>query len=345
MAFMLVKEKHMANISINLDSLSPKSFKKTVRHKIKDGTSIFRFLPPFGAESNGYPYCKWNVVWGLTDPSTGRERPFASPSTYEGQCPVFDYLELLRQKVESEKMTLMSKGMSEDQVKTKQEKINKFISGIRPKTVYAYNASDKSGTIGVVELKSTAHKDVLKVMNQYIKDYNQDPTSLNSAVTDSGVWMKIVREGAGFDTKYSASKNQIMLKDATTGVPSYQDDRSALAENISENFQEIGYNLNTLYQKHTYEELKDILIANLINFASDMPEVLVSGYGLEEFEDMPKGSQSAPLAPTRGSGNVAIKLESADEVEDEAPAKPAAKAKASSDTEDLLAMADKMFNS
>ena len=223
----------MANISINLDSLSPKSFKKTVRHKIKDGTSIFRFLPPFGSDSNGYPYCKWNVIWGLIDPNTGRERPFASPSTYEGQCPVFDYLEVLRAKVEAEKMVLMSKGMSEDDVKVKQEKINKFISQIRPKTVYAYNASDKSGTIGVVELKSTAHKEVLKVMGQYIKDYNQDPTSLNSAVTDSGVWFKIERSGSGFDTKYGASKSQIMMKDPNTGIPSYQDDRSPLAENIS----------------------------------------------------------------------------------------------------------------
>lgn len=334
----------MANISINLDSLNPKSFKKTVRHKIKDGTSIFRFLPPLGSESNGYPYCKWNVIWGLTDPNTGRERPFASPSTYEGQCPVFDYLELLRQKVEAEKMVLMSKGMSEDKVKEKQEKINKFISQIRPKTVYCYNASDKSGTIGVVELKSTAHKDVLKVMNQYIKDYNQDPTSLNSAVTDSGVWMKIVREGSGFDTKYSAAKNQAMIKDPATGVPSYQDDRSPLAQNISENYAELGYNLATLYQKNTYDELKDILIANLVKIADDMPEVLVSGFGLEEAQS---GTFSAPVA-IKGSGAVNLKLGSADEVEDEpsTPAKPVGKqAVGPSDSEDLLAMADKLFNS
>lgn len=336
----------MANISINLDSLSPKSFKKTVRHKIKDGTSIFRFLPPFGTESQGYPYCKWNVIWGLTDPNTGRERPFASPSTYEGQCPVFDYLEVLRAKVEAEKMTLMSKGMSEDKVKEKQDKINKFISQIRPKTVYAYNASDKSGTVGVVELKSTAHKDVLKVMNQYIKDYNQDPTSLKSEVTDSGVWMKIVREGTGFDTKYSASKNQTMVKDAVTGIPSYQDDRSPLAQNIIDSYEQLGYNLNTLYQKNTYEELKEILVANLLNFAEDMPEVLVPGFGLEEFQS---GSFSATVSTTaqKGSGSVKLNLGSADEVEvDEVPvSKPVNKAKASStDTDDLLAMADNLFN-
>jgi hypothetical protein len=339
----------MANISINLDSLSPKSFKKTVRHKIKDGTSIFRFLPPHRTESNGYPYCKWNVIWGLTDPNTGRERPFASPSTYEGQCPVFDYLEVLRQNVESEKMVLMSKGMSEDQVKQRQEKISKFISQIRPKTVYAYNASDKSGTVGVVELKSTAHKDVLKVMNQYIKDYNQDPTSLNSAITDSGVWMKIMREGAGFDTKYSASKNQTMVKDPQTGIPSYQDDRTALAQNISDNFQDLAYNLNTLYQKHTYDELKEILVANLLKFAETMPEVLVAGFGLEESKS---GSFSATTTASgtvvKGNGNIKINLGSAEEVEDEAPvSKPVNKSSktSSSDTDDLLKMADNLFNS
>lgn len=337
----------MANISINLDSLSPKSFKKTVRHKIKDGTSIFRFLPPFGQESNGYPYCKWNVIWGLIDPNTGRERPFASPSTYEGQCPVFDYLEVLRAKVEAEKMVLMSKGMSEDEVKTKQERINKFISQIRPKTVYAYNASDKSGTIGVVELKSTAHKEVLKVMGQYIKDYNQDPTSLNSAVTDSGVWMKITREGTGFDTKYSASKSQIMVKDPVTGIPSYQDDRSPLAENIAENFQEIGYNLNTLYQKHTYDELKEILVANLIKFGEDMPEVLVAGFGLEES----RSTNISTKAPVKGNGVVKINLGSVDEDEsfdanDNFPigGNTRPKTSVSTDTDDLLKMADDLFN-
>ena len=329
----------MANISINLDSLSPKSFKKTVRHKVKDGINTMRFLPPFGEEANGYPYRKWNVVWGLTDPNSGRMRPYASSSTYEGQCPVYDYLDILKQKVEQDKIAFQSTGATEDQVKAKFKAINDFISNIRPKTVFAYNAADKSGTVGVVELKSTAHKDVLKVMNQYIKDYNQDPTSLQGDVSDSGVWINVVREGTGFDTKYSAAKNQIMEKN-DQGVPQYQDDRSALAENIVASYEDLAYDLNTIYEKKTYDELKEILIANLLHAAIDIPELLVSGFGLEEFSGPVTNAASVESAPVQGTAPVGLKL-GGDTASTDAPVQSAT----NESTDDLLAMADDLFNS
>lgn len=333
----------MANININLDSLSPKKFKKTVRHKIKDGVNTLRFLPPFGEEANGYPYRKWNVVWGLVDPNTGRMRPYASSSTYEGQCPVYDYLDALKAKVEQEKVAFQAKGGTEDQIKAKFKPINDFISQLRPKTVFAYNAADKSGTVGVVELKSTAHKDVLKVMNQYIKDYNQDPTSLNSEISDSGVWINVLREGQGFDTKYSAQKNQVMQKNEQ-GVPSYQDDRSALAETIKENYDELAYDLNSIYEKKTYDELKEILVANVLNAAQDIPELLVPGFGLEEFSGPVQNAASVEAAPVeqpQGQGNVGLKL---DAEASDAPVQTSTPAQ-DTDTDDLLAMADDIFNS
>jgi len=316
----------MSNIKINLDSLNPKSFKKTVRHKIQDGDNIVRFLPPFGPEANGYPYRKWNVIWGLIDPNSGRMRPFASSSTYEGQCPVYDYLDLLKKKVDTI--------VDEEKVK----KINEFISGLRPKSVYAYNASDKSGQVGVLELKTTAHKKVIALMNQYITDYNQDPTSLNSDPADSGVWFNVLRSGRGFDTTYDAKKNQTMVKD-NNGVPSFQDDRSNLAENIVKNFDSIGYDLNNLYQKLTYNELKDILIANLIHAAIELPEILISGFGLEESANVAPVTETS--AVPQGNATVALKLGNTNE---------ASKAQASTitsgnDTDDILAMADDIFNS
>lgn len=329
----------MAQISINMDSLNPKSFKKTVRHKIKGGLNTFRFLPPHGVESNGYPYRKWNVIWGLTDPNSGRVRPFASSSTYEGQCPVFDYLELLKQKLEAEKIQLLSKGKTEDEINTKFKAVNDFISAIRPKTVFAYNASDKSGTVGVLELKTTAHKDVLKVMNQYIKDYNQDPTSLSSVVQDSGVWINITRDGEGFKTTYSAAKSQIMAKNEQ-GIPSYQDDRSPLAENISASYSDLAYDLNTIYQKLTYAELKEILVANIVHAAETMPELVVPGFGLDDVEfSTPSTGVFATSSPSQS-------------VPASAPIVKGAGAKINLDVdvnldedEDLLAMADNLFKS
>ena len=325
----------MSSIKINLDSLSPKSFKKTVRHKIQDGTNIFRFLPPFGQNSDGYPYHKWNVVWGLIDPSSGRTRPFASSSTYEGKCPVYDYLDLLKNKVAS-----MSTAGDDSNI----EALNKFISDLRPKTAYSYNAADKSGQVGVLELKATAHKKVISLMDKYIKDYNQDPTSLSSDATDSGVWFNVTKTGKNFDTSYDATKNQIMIKDAS-GVPVYKDDRSPLAESIVHNYDTLGYDLSSLYQKLTYDELKEILVINLLAASKDLPELLVTGFGLEEAQGDASFGQSAPAAPAvkttttlassvatssndipQGKG-VSINLHKTD------------------DTDDILAMADDLFNS
>lgn len=331
----------MANISINMDSLNPKQYKKTQRHKIKDGANTLRFLPPFGEEAEGYPYRKWNVVWGLIDPNNSRMRPYASSSTYEGQCPVYDYLDILKVKVEQDKSAFISTGASEEDVKAKFKPINDFISNIRPKTVFAYNATDKSGTVGVVELRSTAHKGVLKVMSQYIKDYNQDPTSLTSEVQDSGVWINVLREGAGFETKYSAAKNQLMVKNEQ-GVPQYQDDRSAIAENIVASYDDLAYDLNTIYEKKTYDELKEILIINILTAAQDLPELLVSGFGLEDFAAPLQNTTSVePLGTPQGQNNISLKLGDEPQVGAGGTSTPTA----GNDTEDLLAMADDLFNS
>ncbi len=145
----------MAKISINQDSLKPK--REWKRHKVKEGSNIFRLLPPFGDESNGYPYRKWMVIWGLNDPESGRMRPYASSITSsEKACPVMEYVDALKKKVEVKKAQLQAAGTSEAEIKEALKPLNKVISNLRPKTVFAWNAVDKAGTLGLLEVKSTA---------------------------------------------------------------------------------------------------------------------------------------------------------------------------------------------
>ncbi len=343
----------MAEIKLNMDSLRPK--KEWKRHKVQDGSNIFRLLPPFGTEANGYPYRKWNVIWGLTDPSTGRKRPFASSITYEGKCPVYEYLEQLKVKVEAMKGELAATGMTEEQVKERLKATNYFISQLRPKVVYAYNACDKSGTVGILELKSTAHKKVLELMGQYITDYNQDPTSLNNEVDDSGVWFNITRKGQGLQTEYGAQKNQSMVKDPNTGAVMYQDDRSALPENVIKDYDNLGYDLSSVYQKKSYDEMKQILIANLSMMVEENADLKVEGF----YVATSNVSTTAPVTQTvaqpaqkAATPKINIKLDSPNSVEADAvkqsvtaQAQPAqTQAPASNDTEDLLKMADDIFN-
>jgi hypothetical protein len=142
-----------SNIRINLDSL--KARREWKRHKVKDGSNVFRILPPFGDQSNGYAYKKWQIIWGLKDPESGRPRPFASSMTSEKKCPVTEYVQALKKKSESLKAQMASSGLTEEVQKERLGALNKLISDLTPKTVYIYNAVDKAGEVGLLELNST----------------------------------------------------------------------------------------------------------------------------------------------------------------------------------------------
>lgn len=342
----------MAKISINLDSLKPK--RTFTRHKVAVGHNVYRLGPPFGDASNGYPYRKWMITWGLVDPQTGRMRPFASSLTSEKKCPIFEYVDLLTKKAESIKATLKAKGASDEDIKEKLKNINKVIGNVRPKTVYVYNGINKAGEVGLLEIKSTAQKKLKELMMEYIRDYNQDPTSLNGADDDSGVWFDFVRTGEGFDTEYDVKKLQTKAR-AANGQMSFVDDRTPLSDNIVQNYESLAYDLSTVYEVKTYDALKDVLLANLRNILTECPEAGVPGFSADEAEtaseiggteDAPPARQAASTTKPAATGKKPVNLKLGDD--DDAPAvHTATKATAPlvDDDDDIFKMADDILNS
>jgi hypothetical protein len=237
---------------------------------VKDGHNIFRVLPPFGEASNGYPYRKYQIIWGLVDPATNRSRPFASSMTTEKRCPVTEFVQELKKKSETLKANMQASGSSDEEIREALKGLNETIANLSPKTVYIYNAVDNAGEVGLLELKSTAHQKMKQEMNQYVHDYNQDPTSLNSDPDDSGVWFDVVRQGSFRDTTYDVKKCQLKVKDPVTGRMNYQDDQTALPESVVENYNSLAYDLTAVYQIKSYDELKDILDANMDRLAETM---------------------------------------------------------------------------
>ena len=326
-------------IKINMDSL--KSRREWKRHKVKDGHNVYRILPPFGESSNGYPYRKWQIIWGLMDPESGRARPFASSMTSEKRCPVTEYVQQLKKKSETLKAQLAAAGVSEDEATKRLTALNKLIIDLSPKTVYIYNAADKSGEVGLLELKSTAHKKMKAEMNNYIQTYNQDPTSLNSDANDSGVWFDVVRTGMGRDTEYDVKTVQSKIKDPNTGRVVFEDDRSALQDSIVENYNNLAYDLGAVYQNKSYEDLAEILQANMDDLIAICPDA-----DLNAFERVVLNSNPTPVKTT-GTKTVAIKLGSdEDEGDDEIQTPRTSKAAANAVVDDdFMAEADKLLNS
>lgn len=343
-------------IKLNMDSL--KTSKEWVRHKVKSGSNIFRILPPFGDNSNGYPYRKWQIIWGLTDPSSGRVRPFASSLMSEKRDPVVEFVDGLKTRLDEMEGTLKGRGMDDKSVQKhpKFARLAQFVRDITPKTTYLYNAADKSGTIGLLELKSTAHKDMKEKMNKYIRDYNQDPTSLNSADDDSGVWFDVTRTGEGFATEYAVNIVQTTVK--VNGKIMKEDDRSALPESVVQNFDNLAYDLSSVYKANSYDDLNEILQANLDTFYKVCPEAdLTVPVNLDAEDEESDGAAAGPAVvgkaasnkvtsntatpPTKpGKAPVGLKLKDDDDEEAPAPKTTKKAAPVVSDDDEFMAQAD-----
>lgn len=339
----------MANIKINTEAL--KTGREWVRHKVQDGNNIFRILPPFGDQEvhKNYPFKRWVVAW-LVDPKSGKRMPFATPfSTGEkdSACPVHEYTKALGDKIEKLKSALQAKGVDDSVIKDKLGPLNKLLWETRANRTFAYNAVDKSGKIGILELKKTAHDEMKKRMLEYIQERQMDPTSLNSDIrSDAGVWFNIKRSGAGKDTKYTVEFAKIGKKDAEGDIV-YKLDRSPLPEEVVDGFETQGYDLSTVYRLKTYDQLREILLYNIGLIAAEIPAAVVPGFepggAVETLEEV---VEEAPIKAVEPKAPVGLSLEEDDddllaEVEAPTPAPAAKKTAPKSDSiDDLSAMVD-----
>lgn len=319
----------MGKITINQDSL--KSRREFKRFKLKDGANVYRILPPFGDVEvhNNYPYRKWSTAWML-DPRSGSRRPFASPMTDGSQeCPVKEYNDALTKFIERKKKALEDNDYTKEEIKTELEDLYQIQWQLKVTHTYAYNAADKSGELGLLEVKSTAHQGIKKMMNTYIKEYGQDPTCLESDIKENaGVWINITKEGEKKDTEYNVAFSQIKKKTADGEIIKV-DDRLPLSDNIVDNYTDLAYDLSTLYVRKTYDELKEILLFNLAMLSKATPECVLPGYNIEglieeEVQEKPAKRVSVVIEePVVAKKKIAIQIDDCDEEEAPKPVKRA----------------------
>lgn len=295
-------------------NVNPKAFqdkRDLTRHKVNQGDNVYRILPPFGEQADGYPYKRWSLSWML-DPSSGNRRPYASLWSFgNDSCPIGQYTKALQTKREELELKFAASGLDKEEIKNRLKPITETLYEIKPKSSFFYNAVNKSGQVGVLELKKSAHDSLKKVMSQYVNDYGCDPTSLNSNQDDSGLWLKITRTGVKLDTEYSVEKNQAKVKDPNTGRMMFEDDRSELPTNVVNNYEDLAIDLFKLYRELSYYELKDVLLFNISKFHSSFKStmgdkaanlIIVPGFEIAEV------TESGNYEPSAKQTNIKTKV-------------------------------------
>lgn len=347
-------------IGINMDSL--KSKKDWKRFKLNDGSNVYRILPPYGDSEthNGWHFKRWSTTW-MVDPGTGKLRPFASPLTDSTKnsplaCPIDEYNKAVSKRIKEVEAKMLAKGLSPETVTEKLAGLKNAQWKLKVNHSYLYNAANKQGEVGLLEVKSTAHKGLKTLMSTYITEYNQDPTSLGSDTDENaGVWFNITKSGQKKDTEYKVEFN--MIKEKSSDGKVYKvEDRSPLAESISEGYDQLGYDLNTVYIRKSYDELKDVLLYNIALLAKDNPEVAIPGYEVDGIDTSSSEEAEEEIVEVKpkakiSNNKIALKLDDEDDFDDEeiipvakkaVPAPVATKPKAKSSF-DALAMADEIL--
>lgn len=249
----------MANIGLNMDAYKDKKVIK--RHKIADGENVYRILPPNSPDLNGVPFVYYASVWGLKTKS-GKSIPYADPSCFneDRKSPIYDFFK-------ENEAAIKSLTESKDTPKP----VKDFIENIKPKKSYMYNAVNKKGEVGLLEIKTTAHQALKKAFIKYIQDFAQDPTSLSSTDEDSGVWFCFTREGTGRDTEYKVDVNMVKVKQNGRILMDF--DRgpdAALPQSVLDNWESQAYNLKEdCFIKKTYGEFTTLFLVTLVDAVND----------------------------------------------------------------------------
>ena len=134
----------------------------------------------------------------------------------------------------------------------------------------------------------------------------------------------------------------------------FVDDRSELPQNVVENYDSIGYDLNTVYKKHSYNELKEVLMSNLVSVYAKYPVAKIDGFVLETEDSVPftadfEKKQTLSVAKPISLKKPALRFDDDEEdiavAQDTAPAKPSTKNNALKNNEDIFDYAESILNS
>lgn len=230
-------------------------FNRSKRFYLKDGSNLYRVLPPVKSlrEKNKIAQY-WSVIW-LTD-TRGKKRPVASILKKQGKDIILQHDPLLTKYEELlSQMTQINAALKDPATAGQVDPvmaaaIKSDFNRIRPSKTYALNVIDASGAVGVLEIGYNSWQ----ALDQKINQLNTQGIDAIGIGPDKGIYFDFrkVRDERG-KSVYSVDPAMKTTKDAS-GNFQLNYIRMALTNEDAARLANQVEDLTTLYKEYTLEE-------------------------------------------------------------------------------------------
>jgi len=273
-------------------------FPKKNRFYLKDGSNIFRVLPPFGSLKNDGIVAKyWAVYWLPTTKKNrkGEDISFPVPSMLEmtkdkkiiTPDPIYDKVQNLTKSLEAMKA---GKQHPEAVITALEERLKK----LQLDKAYYLNVISPAGEIGSLKLRYTAFQ-ALKEKLRDLEKLSIDPINIGVGVYFD---FKKGKDDKG-KTVYTVDIHQKTSRDPQTGGFKTEIVEARIDNSILDRMEKEAFDLATLYKRLTVEEqamaasLDPVVIERLFARPEDSEQEQV--YVDEEEQEL---KANAPAATT-----------------------------------------------
>jgi len=259
----------------------------------KDGTTVFRVIPPFGAcEESGTYRAYVSVEFGYLN-SAGFNRPFLSPRVKNYKTGMVEteseaYLRRTKLNAEKDAVTKEIKDLEAakkpipKELEAKKKTLVDMCKKYNSKNKHIINAIYLDGTIGAIEMPATVWKQMKPIIDER-KAQGKHPVAV-----ENGLFFKVVRSGADLDTIYQLS---VYTEPVKIGEKTYQDEKThTITPDMFDKIKAEAWDLSNLYPTVTPEQEYRIVHEG----AKAVDEIL--GGAEKKKADAPKAEEKAEPA-------------------------------------------------
>jgi hypothetical protein len=230
--------------------------------KMKDGSQIYRILPPLGRLADEGIWSKFEAIhWGYKG-NGGKFKPFRCPQVKQKKMVVVPCAEcILRAQRKADydnqyKNLVEAKKMSADAAKTQLKPLGDWLEAHNCDKKHYLNVINPAGEIGRLPIPYKSFQSLQKAIGELLKK-KVDPLA-----PDQGVWFDFNRSGTFNETVHTVS---VVMEDVQVGTETLQRIKKApLTEAILKRLESEAWDLSDMFRSASPDD-----VARLVSSGGD----------------------------------------------------------------------------